>query len=543
MLLLPQERLMRTAVAVLLSLLCWIGRAGAGENPVTGRVTYLAAGVIYTSLGRAQGLTDSSRLWVLAGRDTAAVLRILALSSHSSACSLVSGPGEIAIGTVVTAIVSPPERSVLVAAEGTPPDSSAFHESRWAAPQVRSDPASHAPDVEVKGRIGAQFRMIRHDESAFNLNQPGVVFNLQARGGSVPISADLYANLRTASYGNSAVFGSGAINQSRIYRAALSYDAGSTRLFVGRTVVPGAPAVGMVDGGVVQQRVRAWTLGAAFGFQPDVRYQGVSTEFTKAVLFASYEARGAVRGSFGGAYSRVYFGSQLDREVIWGGLNLSLLPSLSLYGNAEVDLRRKRGEEFVVGPALSSLYAYVSYRALPFLTVGVGGDAARPVYSFAAVRALPDSLLERTLSWGGSLIIGLQMPGGVMLSNTTTVRPGDSQPSEEYADFLTVTVTDVARSGITLRSNLNVNRTEYTSSLGFGGGIQKTLFDVLDLVLRHQRYEYTVRRSGAESASTTTGVDAVVSLGARVVLYGSYEWTAGYGSKFRSLFAEMSVRF
>jgi hypothetical protein len=57
----------------------------AGEKPVTGTVTYVAAGTVYTSLGRESGVQDSTLLYVKANGDSIAVLRVLAVSSKSSA--------------------------------------------------------------------------------------------------------------------------------------------------------------------------------------------------------------------------------------------------------------------------------------------------------------------------------------------------------------------------------------------------------------------------------------------------------------------------
>ena len=48
----------------------------AEERIVRCKVTYMASGVVYTSLGRESGVQDSTLLYILSGRDTTARLKV-----------------------------------------------------------------------------------------------------------------------------------------------------------------------------------------------------------------------------------------------------------------------------------------------------------------------------------------------------------------------------------------------------------------------------------------------------------------------------------
>ena len=89
----------------------------AEEKTVTGTVTYVAAGTVYTSLGRESGAKDSTLVYVKSASDTLGILQVFAVSSKSSACRIVTSKREIKTGDSVVArmVVEPPKPAPAVA--------------------------------------------------------------------------------------------------------------------------------------------------------------------------------------------------------------------------------------------------------------------------------------------------------------------------------------------------------------------------------------------------------------------------------------------
>lgn len=130
-----------------------------------------------------------------------------------------------------------------------------------------------------------------------------------------------------------------------------------------------------------------------------------------------------------------------------------------------------------------------------------------------------------------------------MITNNFSPRSRVSGPVRDYFDYAAVTLSDIASTGVTVRSDMNISRSEYTNVFGVGGGIQKLLFETVDVSLRYHRSRYTLLRGASQSFSTTAGADIIVPLTSSLVFFSSYEWFDGYGTRSHSLSAEMSVRF
>ncbi len=519
--------------------------AGAKEKGINGTVTYVTGGTVYTSLGKASGVQDSSIVFVIDGPDTIATLRVIASSSKSTACSVLTSRRQIKAGNTVVAYV-PLQEEKQEKSPGNGETPSSLPTSGLPLPttgQGGTTTESSKPFAEIKGRVSAQYYTTRYDNSSFDISQPGVVLNFRAKSNDVPIIFEVYSNFRTLAYGTMSPFSKHARNQSRIYRLSLGYDDGLNVISFGRIAPTVAPSIGYIDGTLLSRKLGAFTVGTALGFRPTFVQQGVSTENKKAALFLQYELKGGLQGSVTAAYARDYFHSQLDREVASTSINLFTSGDLFVYASSEVDLRTKSGDALKLHPALTTAFMNVNYRFTRELTVGLGGDASRPFYPFSSVRTVPDSLLDHRLRGGLTLNVNILLPGGVSLYNTFTPRSRGSQFAQDYSEYAAVTLADIAASGITFRTNVTVNSTEFTNSLGYGVNLQSRLLDVVDLALRYQKYNYTVKRIAMRSNSTTFGSDIMVPLTNYLSLVASYDRLDGYGTKSNSLFTELSVRF
>jgi len=535
---------MKKGCLIVLLALAVLPAVGA-DKMVSGSVTYVSAGAVYTSIGRDAGVKDSALVYLLTGSDTTVTMQIIAISSKSSLCKVLRGRREVRVGDVVTAKItagSPsPTPGVTTGNDQdvvSPPG--AFGGS---LPERSREHAAPPAWVTLSGRISSQIFATRYENSAYNITQPGLVTSLKAKARDIPLTFDFYGNIRMQAYGNESPFSRSARNQSRIYRLSLEYNDGMNIASLGRIVPTFSPTLGAIDGVLLARRVGNVLVGSSFGFQPGFSQRGTDTDYRKGAAFVSFEMNGASTGSVTATYARSYFQTTLDREVASVYAYFMALGRLSVYANSEVDLRKKSGDGYILSPSLTTIFMTVNYRFTRVLSLGIGGDASRPLYTYQAARAIPDSLINRTLRAGVTFHMNLYLPGGISLYNTYTPRSGDGSFAKNYSDYASLTFSNIASSGITLRSNVNFNENEFTRSTGYGGFLQHHFFDSFDLTLRYQQYMHTVKRLGERNTSTTLGADLIVPITRSLSLMTSYDRLRGYGADSHSVFAEFSVRF
>jgi len=512
------------------------------QKLVKGKVTYIAAGTVYTSLGRETGIQDSSKLYVVTNADTVGVLQVFAVSSKSSACQIVNSRRSVEVGFNVIALVSG-SRDTSLRGQPSREAKPLLVDSVQTEVKAAVNEVQATPLIQLRGRISAQYYMTRYGDTDINLSQPGIVVSLQGKVNHTPLKFEIYGNLRTLSYGSASPLSKNALNQSHIYRLSLDYDDGTTAVSIGRIVPLALPSIGQVDGALLSAKFSSFTVGTTAGFQPSYSLRGIMSEYKKFAVFVQSQPRASSNPFFAAAYSRTYFRSQLDREVASAQLNIFTWGGFSLHGQTEVDIRRKSGDRLTVSPSLTSLFFNTSYRLTNFLSLGIGADASRPFYSFSSVRSLADSLLERRLRSGLNVNATLSLPGGIAVYNTYNPRTSDSGFAGAYSDYVSISFADILSSGINMRSNLNVNRNELTTSRGYGVNIERNFGNAMDLNVRYQQSNYTQRGGEDRHMSRSLGADLFVSLWRWLTVVMSYDRPEGYGAKSQSLFAEVSLRF
>lgn len=522
--------------ALFISLLALATTTLAKNRVVEGKVTYISSGTIYTSLGREAGLQDSALIYMVKGADTLTTMKAFALSSRSSACTIVSGKGTPAVGDRVTSIV--------VAAEPAPESDAAV-----VIPPVRENanllphtaPLKQAsgepPAVELKGRISAQFYTTLYSESTNDIMQPGVVLNVQSRLRDVPVSFELYSNVRTLNYVNT----SRSINQSRIYRLSIEYDDGDNRATLGRFAPAALPSIGYTDGIMIARRFGELAIGGLIGFQPSYTQRNMSTDYRKLGGFVTWEPVERAMASV--AYARTTFKGELDREVTSVRTSFTISRSLSVYALGDFDLRKKKGDALVFSPGPSLVTVSVHYRIIDELSLGAGYDASRPLYSYTFLRSIPDSLVDTRIRTGARVSFSLHLPMGISLSNTYTPRSSEEPFARDFSDNAALSFINVGETGVHLRTTVNVNSSRYTRSLGYGFNAQRNWWNLFDLTVRYQQYSYTIRSIQTKASSTSFGTDVLIPITRNLAFAGSYDRLQGSGISSNAFFAELTVRF
>jgi hypothetical protein len=504
---------------------------------VTGKVTFVSVGTVYVSAGRGNGLRDSVLVYVVAGKDTVATMRVIAVSSKSSACTVLLSHRDVVVGDDVVGRVGQEDKQETIV---RPRDSTAV--TKTGASQNKSAQPAEISAVSLMGRVGLQYYTAQFENSAYNLNQPGMVVSLSATARDLPLRLEIYGNMRSVSRGGTSPFSGGATNDSRIYRLSLEYDDKCNVVTVGRILPLYAPSIGSIDGVSYARRFGNFLAGGAVGFQPSFSQQGISTDAQKVSFFTRYLNHEFYDLNITAAYARTTVSSQLDREVVSVGMNAYSTGGLSIYGYSDIDLRARSGAQVSLSPEVSSGYFMINYRLADFVTIGIGADASRPVYLLSSIQPLADSLMDHTLRSGATLSLNLYLTNGLGIYNTYTPRSFSNGFGKEYTNYSSVYWSNFLTTGAMVRGTYSMTSNGFTTSRGYGVNLQRNVFGA-DITVRYQQSKYNILQLDESNRSETFGADLMVLLSKRLSWIVSYDGVSGYGSRMNSLFTELSWRF
>jgi hypothetical protein len=214
-----------------------------------------------------------------------------------------------------------------------------------------------------------------------------------------------------------------------------------------------------------------------------------------------------------------------------------------LSANADVDLRKRSGDQFVFSPQISQVFVNANYRVFPALGLGVGANATRPLYSYHLLKSLPEEVIDTDLRGGLNLSIQVYLPASITLTNTFTPRTSTTGFADNYTEYATLAFANIGYSGVTVRTSFNMGETEYTKNHGYGVSLFKNWWYLFDTTLRYQQSAYTVKRYETKGETTTMAADLMIPIGRRFAIIGTWEHLESPGLTTNTLFTEFTVRF
>lgn len=374
-------------------------RATGQQPPVKpvrwAHVTYLTTASAYIDAGRAEGLRDSSRVEVVRGDSTVAVLVVTFLATHQAACDVSGIPATLVVGDAVrfTPAAAEPD-STLVAARQPAQDRS---------------PSRQPVGGALRGRAGLYYLLIQsQDGSGARFTQPSGDLRLFGNGlGGTGLGIAVDARSRRSVQTLADGFGTNAQGQTRVYQASLSWQAAASplRLTAGRQYAPGIAPVGLLDGVSAQLDRPGWGGGLFAGSEPDpidLALSGTVTQLGGYLQRHSAPAS-ASRWGLSAGLSGSYLHSGTNREFLYLQGDYSTRRA-SLYAAQEVDYYRpwrRVGGEHALSP--TSTFASLVYRLSDAISVTAGLDNRRNVRLYRDV-VNPETAFDdafRRGAWAG----------------------------------------------------------------------------------------------------------------------------------------------
>ncbi len=525
-----------------LLILCAVPLLRAQERIARGTVTFVSPDYVYTSLGRNAGLTDSMRVMVVRRGDTVAVLSVAALSSHSSACRIVSSTRPPAVGDSVRARVPLPARPERDSVTASLIDSLRETAAQPPSPAVRRAPADTG-FLTLQGRASLQYRTLAFSQTEFNQSEPGVALQVRGIVNHSHVSFQIVGNFRTLIRNQDAIARFSSSNLTRVYRMSLDYDDGSTAISIGRVLPQYAPSIGTVDGGMVAHTFGAFTFGLSGGFEPTY-ITGISpTDLRKFSLFGGYRTPGQLVMQSTIAYSRTYYRSSLVRDVLAGGLTLFPDQSIFLNAQTEVDLRTPANGDLSGRAKMTSLFATLNIRPLRELSFGLGVSSWRPTYFAPTIFSTPSPFVDTRLRTTPMFSVTMYLPRGMSITNNYAPRTSDEQFAKEYSNNTSMNLIDALGTGVTCRGTYFVNAAQFSTVSGWSGSLQRSFATFLDCTVRYQRNRTELASFSQTLRTDALASDVLVNFAGRMSFWISAERDFGDQLSFTTFFTELSYRF
>ncbi len=336
------------------------------------RVTFVTTSSAYVSAGKAEGLAEGSRVDVVRRGRPVAELRVAYVSTHQSACRIVSMADSVVVGDSVH--YQPVSGSGGIAE--TP--------QRMAEAQVPTAPGGASRTRawgRLRGRVGLYFLTVQ--SSVGRVSQPSGDLRLNGAGlggSALGLTIDVRSRRVVQAFTGSPAT---TTDLTRVYQAAVFWQTpGSAfRITTGRQYAPGITSVGLVDGAAIEVGQAAWDYGVFAGTQPQTATLAFSSHWAQLGGYVRVHNRPAAprHWSVTVAASGAYLDGHTNREFAY--LQASVLTRrASLYAVQEVDYyrswRRLSGEP-VVSP--TSTFANLQFQLTDQFTLTTGVDNRRSV--------------------------------------------------------------------------------------------------------------------------------------------------------------------
>jgi hypothetical protein len=476
-------------------------------------ISYVAAGSVYITGGRAQGLAVGDTVRI-GRRDTlAAVALISAVAENSSVAPFLTKWFDVHLedsAQVVKLFQSAPTAETTSATMEPQPPAHMASQARAPAPTEAN---------LVRGRVALQYLGIMAEDSRLNLNRPSVVLQLSVNN-LLGSRWRLDLNDRSAydasnRYG---IFGHSDGLTHRLYRLSLSYDAvDKTYGFgIGRLYSRFVPTLGSFDGGSGFFRFGQFSAGVAGGYEPDGQLIDPGKQTTKGAVFLHFESPEVSRRVFEGTlgYARQMAGKSLDREYLLLTTTTTPGDEWTIVQSADFDFAELRQGVRTSGMRLSNAMIFAHCSAIQNLDVSFGYDASRPVYLLETWKTLADSLRDRTMVQGFRTTATLTLSPSATVTGTLGFNTKRSAEKGGWMAGGGARVRDIFQTRINGEARGTFTSDAFTTTMLLSADIERQMLPTLSASLRFTYFHthldnlqqsYTTMMGSADLFWTVTG--------------------------------------
>jgi hypothetical protein len=460
---------------------------------VVGKITYVSSGAFYMDAGRTKQVAAGDTAVAARG---AVVGVVGAVSSSSSVVTIVRSAAPIAIGDSVVV-----EKEIEVQ-EATPAEPQARAAARRSGIRETND---------VSGRFALQYGAAGQSGQPLDFSQPAAILRLDVQrlfGSGLTFS--FYGRTYSDASARFAQYGTGSRVKTRLYELSLSQDnAGSAFAWsVGRVTSRYVGGLGGFDGGQFLVRRGNLTIGALGGAQADYSTSAVDFDQMKVSAFANYGWGGtsAFRTSdITVAYGQQRYKGKLDRAFLYAQSSVRMGTELFFYSSSEFDFKKIENGVISKTFRMTNTFATLTYMPTDWLTLNGGFDAARTIYLFESMKAVSDTLLDKTLKEGWRTSFQVRLPYNVMVGAQGNWRVASGTTSNARTLMTNLRVGDLFGSGFNVGTQYSTITGLYTEGTDFNVDMDRWVAQMIAVSAHYDRYAYTIKGQEGRQLTRTLG--------------------------------------
>lgn len=474
-----------------------LGAQTAALRRISASITYVSSGTVYISAGRERGLEVGDTMTVVNRSVLRGRVAIKAISSNSSAASIVSQLSSFAVGD--SAYVDK-EKAVEQPRE-------ILSQRKDAAGSIETEAS------QISGRVALQYAGAGSLPSRTDFSQPSLLVQLNmAKLGGTGLNLQVYGRAyRDLSPLFSRYDPEGSRSKVRMYELSLSQDepSGWGGYSLGRVTSRFVGGLGTFDG--VQAYVRGgnWTAGVVAGLQPDFRTSGIDAHQQKAALFVNYAWGPDVfrTSDITLAYGQQRYNGRIDRVFMYLQSAARFSQTLSLYESSEFDLETMdhavRKKTFQPTNAFISM----SYSPNSWLNTSIGYDATRTLYLLESMSAIPDTLLDKELHQGVRINASVRAPLNIVFLGNASYRGEGGGGRGAHTLGGGFRISDIAQSSFNVGAQYEDIHGLFTKGSDVTFDLDRWVAMFMLFSLRYDRYSYTLLSDGSAHAITTASLN------------------------------------
>jgi hypothetical protein len=459
------------------------------SRPVRMTVTYVTARQVYFDAGVDDGVSIGDTVTLTRSDTLVGQGVITAIASHSSVARITGqaiAPRIGDHGSISTGSQAPPPAVPVgvVPSAGTP-----------FPPPVPAN--TQPPENILSGRVGVQYYGQWAEDAQLNIAQPSAFAYLQLQnvlgtGTALTFNAREYYDMS----GTYMRYGDPIRSRFDMYLFRLERDRPDDwfGFSAGRIVSRYVSGLGTFDGGQILLRQGAFTSGVLIGKGIQGRALGLGGTETKAAAFVGFRTddRGLWSYEATVAYARQAVHGNLDRSFMYVQGFSSFGSSLSMFGNAEVDLNDIQNGQRVSRLRLSNALFYVNYYPERWLSASLGYDGTRSVYLFETMKSIPDSLFKESLRNGFHARATIRPLPGISLTGSATFQTRATDPRNSHTLSGSVRFSDVFGTGFFAGASYASITGVYLNGFDIAYELERLLSGKIDLLLRYDIYAYSL---------------------------------------------------
>ncbi|MEW6510541.1 MAG: hypothetical protein AB1428_06220 [Bacteroidota bacterium] len=466
---------------------------------IVGVVTYVSSVTFYFDAGRAKGLEVGDTVMVSRKLQQRAVGVVAAVSSSSASASVVTQSSAVTAGDTAVVVKDIIIEEPVV---GAPTKLTA---SQSAALRFPSRPENNT----ITGRFALQYGAAGEFGKPLDFSQPAAILRLEvARLFGTGTTFTFYGRTYSDLTANFDRFGDGPRTKLRMYELSLGYD--SRRAWygyaIGRITSRYVGGLGAFDGGQFYFRRGRLTVGTLAGAQTDYSTTQIDPDLLKFAAFANYAWGGDVfaTSDVTVAYGQQRYKGKIDRVFGYVQSSLRFGTDLYFYSSTELDFQKIENGVRSKQMRLTNSFVTMTYSPFQWVSINGGYDAARTIYLFESMKAISDTLLDKTLKEGFRASLSFRLPLNVTLGGQANYRLASGTTSSARTLTGSFRIGDILDTDVNLGIQYSNIVGLYTEGEDYTVDIDRWVAQSLSVGFRLDRYKYHIHGQPGE-LSTITG--------------------------------------